>query len=305
MTTKYLLGVAAVALFATTGAARAADVMPIVVSVTPTVAPVVVGPAVTVQIEAGAYLYFNPPSNWYVSAGFDGEVDVKSASGWGFHLFGGAGAYFAPGFGFGYGAIAELYRIIGNAEVGFAVGTGGISFGPTFRYETDRLEFAHQTAIRYLGAGDWDFYFDNLLELQVNDRVRIDAYSDFGFGFYGPDLDIGIEVDFEPNDRLEIEGWVWADLIGNPEVGAGGEVKLTLGALAPYVGAQFEYGMGLDLGFWAGVELERQIGTGPFTLTGDAGVAMNLGGTPNFYAEIGIRYNIGDRTNIRFLEDGD
>ncbi|MCW5714516.1 MAG: hypothetical protein KIT43_08410 [Bauldia sp.] len=303
MTRKYLLGAAAVALFATAGAARAADVMPIVVAVTPTVAPVVVGPTVTVQIEAGTYLYFDPPSYWYLGTGFDGEVDVKSASGWGFHLYGGAGAYF-PGFGFGYGGMAELYRIIGNAEVGFAVGTGGINFGPTFRYETDRFEFAHQTYISYLGGGAWDFELENLLEVQVNERLKIEAYSEFDFGFYGPDLDVGIYADFEPNDRLKIEGWAWADLIGSPSAGAGGQATLNLGALSPYVGGQVSYGMGLHLDFWAGVELERPIGTGPLTLIGDAGVGMYLGGTPNFYAEIGIRYNFGDRDNIRFLDDG-
>jgi hypothetical protein len=295
-----LLGAAAVALFAATGAARAADVMPIVVSVTPTVPPVVVGPTVTVQIEAGAFLGYNPPS-LFLSAGLVGEVDVKTVSGWGFHLYGGASAYF--GLGLGYGVRAELYRIIGNAEVGFAV-TNGLSFGPTFRYETDRFEFAHETRIRYLGGGDWDFDFENLLEVNVNDRLTIEAYSEFEFGFFGPDLDVEIYADFELNDRFTLEGWVWADLIGGPGAGGAGEVTLNLGALSPYVGAAVYTGMGLGLEFWAGVEFERQIGTGPFALTGDAGVELNLGGTPAFYAEIGIRYNLGDRDNIRFLDDG-
>lgn len=307
MTTKHLIGAAAVALLAATGAARAADVMPIVVATTPAVAPVVVGPTVTVEITTGAYLDLYGLTDLYLGAETFGEIDVKSASGWGFNLAGGAGVNFIPGFGFGYGFRAELYRVIGNAEVGFFVVPYNfaplvIAFGPTVRFETDRFEFRHQTEINYF-FGNWDVGFSNDVTVHVSDSLDVGGYFDFSFGTFGLDLDLGVNAELEVNDRLTVEGWARADVIGGLFVAAGGQATFNLGALSPYVGVEARYDMGFGLEVTAGVELERPIGTGPFTLIGGAGMEYDLGGGLGLEAHIGIRFNRGDRDNLVFGDD--
>ncbi|MCW5716854.1 MAG: hypothetical protein KIS68_03370 [Bauldia sp.] len=303
MTRKYLLGAAAVALFAATGAARAADVMPIVVSVTPTLPPVTVGPTVTVQLDTGTYGYWTP-GFFYTGVYVSGEIDVKTAAGWGFNLIGYGGLdILPPPIGpYYYGLRAELYRIIGNAQVGFFVSPYNfvpldIEFGPTFRYETDRFEYAHETEINYNGA--WQIEFDNDITVHVNDRLDIEGYFDFSFS--GAYLYFGIYAELEVNDRLTLEGWADAYVSGGFGAGVGGRAQLDFGPLSPFVGANW-YSMG-GVGVFAGVELEHQIGTGPFTLIGDAGVNWNPGGPPGFYASIGIRFNRGDKNNLLFSDD--
>lgn len=305
MSRKYLIGAAAVALVAAAGPARAADVMPIVVSVTPTVAPVVVGPMVTVEVTAGPFLDYDDLVDLYVGVQVFGEVDVKTASGWGFNFQGAAGAYFIPGFQFGYGYRAELYRVIGNAEIGFFVqpydfAPLGIDFGPTFRYETNRFEFRHVTAVSYLGA--WHVDFQNDVMVHVNDRLDVGGNLDFGFGTFGTQLGIRVDAEMDVTDRLTIEGWAWADLLPAFNGGVGGQATLDFGALSPYVAAWVSPGGGTLV---AGVEIEHPIGTGPFTLVG--GTAVNYvigGGAPDFGAYVGIRFNRGDRDNLLFVDDG-
>jgi len=101
---------------------------------------------------------------------------------------------------------------------------------------------------------------------------------------------------------LTVEGWAWADFFGGFEIGGGGQATLNLGALSPYVGVQGYYdGMG-GLMAYAGVEIERPIGTGPFTLIGGAEVDYYLGGGLGLEAYIGIRFNRGDRDNLLFAD---
>ncbi len=61
--------------------------------------------------------------------------------------------------------------------------------------------------------------------------------------------------------------------------------------------------MGFGLELTAGVELERPVGTGPFTLIGGAGMEYDLGVGLGLEAYIGIRFNRGDRDNLLFGED--
>lgn len=342
---KYLLGTAAVALFAATGAARAADVMPIVVATTPAVVPVAVGPIVTVQTETRVYIgYYD---NYYFQTGldFDGEINVLTASGWGLNVVGDAGLTLYrdgnnPSYvSYGANFRAELYRVIGNAEVGFFIAPYGynplnIDFGPTFRFESDRIEFRHETEVS-IYSPDWWVELKNELTMHLNERLDVGGHLEFEFGTYGRYFDLGIETEMEVNDgltvyawgdfdvefgapvyfdldmgggaeldvteRLTLEGWADIDLLGGFGVGFGGEATLHLGPISPFVYANW-YSAG-GLGFGAGLELEHPIGTGPLTLIGDAGVNIYPGGTPDYYASIGIRFNRGDAANLLYTED--
>lgn len=336
---KILLGTAAVALLATTGAVRAADVMPIVVPVTP-VAPVAAGPTVTVQTVH--QLYIGSYDQYYFEAGgySYGEVNVVSASGWGFNLTGNASAgIYRYGndpllFGADVDFRAELYRVVGNAEIGFFVAPYGIGplnldFGPTFRYRTAQVEFFHETEVSIYGT-DWWVDLKNDLTVHVNERLDVGGYLDFEFGVYGPYLDLGantnievndrltveawtdfgidgmgLELDFgvngelDVNDRLTLEGWAAAFLFGGPGFAVGGQATLHLGPISPFVGIEWDGGIG---GF-GGVELEHRIGSGPYTLIGHAGMNFYPGQSLDYFASIGIRFNLGDVDNLLYTHD--
>lgn len=343
MTRKYLLGAAAVALFAATGAARAADVMPIVVATTPAVAPVVVGPSVTIQTETQLFVGYYDDYYFQTGLDFDGEINVVTASGWGLNVVGDAGiSLYSDGGGpiyWGRGADlrVELYRIIGNAEVGFFVAPFGFNplnmdFGPTFRFENDRIDFRHETEVS-IYAPDWWVELKNDLTVHLNERLDLGGYLEFEFGTYGRyldlgvdaemmvndrltvlawadldvefgggfDLDVGVETELVVSDRVTLEGWAEADLFGGIGFGLGGRATLHLGPFSPFIGLDW-YG---GIVAFAGVEFERQIGTGPFTLIGEAGTNYYFGGAPDYYASIGIRFNRGDTGNLLYTEDDD
>jgi len=336
----YRLGAAAVALFAATGSGHAADVMPIVVPVTTPATPVVTGPTVTIQTET--LLYIGSYGSYFLETGlaFDGEVNVVSASGWGFNLLSdgalgvGREGNDPPYLNYGADFRAELYRIVGNAEIGFFVAPYGfnpvnLDLGPTFRYTTDRVEFRHETEISVYSP-DWWVELQNELTVHVSDRLDIDGYFDLEFGAFGRYLDLGVgaemkvndrltvhawgnvdvvfgapiyfelnlggAAELDVNDRLTVEGWASIDLFGGFGVGLGGEARLHLGPISPFVMADWYSNGGLWVG--AGLELEHPIGTGPFTLIGDAGVGLAIGGSPNYYASIGIRFNRGNVANL-------
>lgn len=309
MTKKYLVGAAAAALLAATGTARAADVMPVVVVVTPAVPAVAVGPTVTVEINTSLYAgieNFNTIN--YAGLDFDGEMNVVTANGWGFNLSNYAYVNVAPGVYGGSNFRAELYRVLGNAQVGFFVrpyqfSPLDIEFGPTFRYKTARIDFMHETQI-YLYPGTLGVEFANDVTLHVNDRLDIGGYFDFEVQFGGGfDIDIGLDAKLEVNNRLTLEGWAWADIIGMASAGFGGEATFKLGALSPYIGAGVYLGGGLDVEVWAGVDYERQIGTGPLTFTAGVGIDYDVGGGIDAYANIGLRLNIGNPDNLLFRDD--
>src|SRR5690606_23090955 len=100
---------------------QAADVAPIVVPVTPAAPAVAAGPTINVDITAGTAIGLYGPGNWYVDISAGGDIDVQSISGWGFRFSGGGGATIVGGGGYGYGFTGEIYKAIGNLEIGFAV----------------------------------------------------------------------------------------------------------------------------------------------------------------------------------------
>lgn len=342
-----MLGGAAVALLAATGSGHAADVMPIVVPVATPAAPVVTGPTVTIQTETLLYIGYYGAYFLETGLAFDGEINVVSASGWGFNLLSdgslgvGRAGNNPPDFGYRADFRAELYRVVGNAEIGFFVAPYSfdpvnLDFGPTFRYTTDRAEFRHETEISVYST-DWWVEFQNELTVHVNDRLDIGGYFEFEVGVFGRYIDLGIDTEmkvndrltvhawgnvdvefgapmsfdayagaraeFDVNDRLTVEGWGTIDLVGGVGVGLGGEARLHLGPISPFVRADWYSAGGLWLG--AGLELEHPIGTGPFTLIGDAGVERAPDGTPNYYASIGIRFNRGDEAGLLYTDDDD
>lgn len=283
--------------------------MPVVVSVTPAVPAVAVGPTVTVEVLATAYVgaYYNF-TNYYLGLDMEGEIDVKTANGWGFNLSNYAYVNLAPMFYWGSSLRAELYRTMGNVDIGFFVAPYQISpldivFGPTFRYRTDRVEFWHETQF-YVYPGTRGVEFANDVTFHPNDRLEVGGYFDFEIEFgVGLDIDFGLDVALDVNDRLKLEGWAWADVIGSPDAGFGGQATLDLGALETYLGVDFYFGGGFDAEAYAGFEYERQIGTGPLTFTAGAGVDYELGYGFGAYANIGIRLNIGDVDNLLFHDD--
>lgn len=89
MTSKYLLSAAGIALIAATGAAQAADISPTVAVMDP--GPVPTGPVVTIEIEKWLSMYYEPGNDPDFEADLDFDIDILTASGWGFELYGDAG----------------------------------------------------------------------------------------------------------------------------------------------------------------------------------------------------------------------
>lgn len=295
-----MLGAAAAALLAATGTARAADVMPIVVAVTPTVPPAVIGPTVNIDIRSTISLYYYGPSALYVDANLGGDIDVRSASGWGVRLSGGGGFSIYPGMGYGFGFSAELYKAIGNAQLGFFVSPYGfnpidISFGPTLRYETDTVDFRHSTEFSFWGGGNRAVDVYNELTLNPNDRLEVGGYFDLGFSnVAGRDLEFGGFATVSLSDRVDMLGWADVELDGGLWFGTGAGVELHFGALTPYanVGWTTSDGLWTELGF----DVKKPIGAGPLQLIG--GARAYLWSDPalsvNLSAYAGIRYLIGE-----------
>lgn len=270
MAGKYLLGAAGVALFAaaSTGAAQAADVMPIVVPVVTPVVVAPVGPTVEFTLEKWVELGIYPGDGYSIDVFGSADLKITAASGWGFQLIVEDELDFAP-FEVEFDVTGRVFRAMGNAEVGVYAGFGvevpggldGYGFGFDFAYDSDRLTLESFVQANFNGGG---FNFlDTETELTVHVNDRLDVYAG-----------VDVETDFTGNPFLA--GWAGA--------------QLSLGALSPYATVYFSNFDGLEAEL--GVELEYQIGNGPLSLLGNAEVDFGFPGT-RFFVAAGIRYAIG------------
>jgi len=161
-----------------------------------------------------------------------------------------------------------VFRVAGALEVGAFAGFGyvipggiaGYGFGADFDYETDRVEIEGGLLANFQGGGFT--FLEVAADLTVHATDRIDVY-------------LGGEF-----DTLGLDNDVWAG------------AQIDFGALAPYAGVWYAFGAGF--GAELGVELEKQLGTGPFSLIGEAEINLALGGGAFGFASIGIRFQRGD-----------
>ena len=102
-------------------------------------------------------------------------------------------------------------------------------------------------------------------------------------------------AEFDVTEQVEIWGELYVSDTGFGGVRVGAE--LDLGMIDPYAFARWSNGRWY---FEGGADFEKQIGTGPLSLIGDARVWY---GTPccgfGFEAGVGIRYTMGDHDDYR------
>lgn len=326
MNNKVLLGAAGIALLAAAGTAQAADPLPIVAGATlPMVSEA--DPKVSIEIRDTLNLQIRFGDPILIFKNIDFEVEIEWASGWNLEIEGDAGIGTAgPFVSFGGDVYGHVSRSIGNFEVGaFFDGGGGCtipggcggSFGGggffAYEYENDRLLVRSELYARLFPG--FDLWSWTELEFDVNDRLEIWAelildLSGFDWFEIGGEFDVnerllvGAELDvwsftdwniefwaeFDVNDMLEIGAWIEFDDDGFDGVGAWAE--LDLGDIEPYVAAGFSNPG--SWGVWAGVDLEDQIGTGPYSLIGNVELGFAACCGPDFRASIGIQYKIGE-----------
>lgn len=266
MAVKYLLGAAAAALVAVgvTGAAQAADVMPVVV---PTVTPVVVvptGPKIEIEswnaIEIGVF----PGDPIDIETHNDFSLKVTTQSGVGFQLLGEVHVEL-PGF-FVYGeTTGRVFLSRGDFEVGLysvvffnSMGFDGVTVGGDVVLENDRLEL-----MTYLEAD----FFGGFEDIEAGGEVVVHLGDML-------DLYAGIDTDLFPAFDLDD---LWAG------------VQAHFGPLSPYVGAFLTFP---GVGFEVGTEFEHRFGTSPLSLVGYAEAEFD-GGGPEFYLGLGIKFSRG------------
>lgn len=285
MSGKYLLGAAAVALVAATSGARAADFTPIAV-VAPAVAPVVVapaGPIFAIEIEKVLDLDLDfDPLEVELGTGIAATVEMRTLSGWGFRFVMEGGADLGLPIQGGALLGTQVFRTIGNAEVGvFAttsagipfMGFGGFSVGPYVTYQAGRLTAAAAGGFQFGMGGFQVLIVDAEVTVDVTERVAVTGGVNFGV------------------DGGGITGYQFD-----------GELRLNLGAITPYVGGTW------SPGFWsfvAGAEFEHQIGSRSIWLIGGGQYGYFSGGSHDFDAYVGLRFRRGEPTNpFRFLGGG-
>lgn len=267
MASKFSLGAAGFVLLATAGAAQAADVLPTIISTTPT-APATAGSTVALQLDASleAWLDFGYPPGFSLVLGY--VVDFQRPTGWSFELLGGGGFDIGLPLIGGMDLTARAYQTFSRATIGIYGYVGSsIPFG-MYGY----------------GVG-WD------LEVETgNVTIHNDNWLDLTGGLQ---LNDNTEVEFTVRDRVTISagfylGWdfpgLYADIHGRAEV--------DVGDFTPYIFAWWSP-TDADFGAGVGVDVEHPIGTGPLSLIGNVELERWPGGT-ELSASIGIRFNRGE-----------
>ncbi len=307
------------------GAAMAADPMPIVVAALPAATAPATGPEVVIDVTAGFIL--GAPS-LYLGLEIGGLVDVRSASGLGVRFQGSADALLVPFFGGGVGGLLTLYKALGDLELGVWAGGGfsipayyfccggyAVGLSANYLHESARLYVSSENRLLLLPF--FDLYSYTEAEFKLRDNITLSAY----FSFYVGGFDGGVGIDVDLTDRIEVLSNLYYSTGGLDYVDFGAEFKLTdrfsvwsgLGFdLDPNVAfdrlafgttfdvndeltikSQFEFAaapFAFDyVATWA--ELDHPIGTGPLSLTAELGVGFDN----NLYAwgNIGIRYKLG------------
>lgn len=264
MTGKYLLGAASTALcvVAFSSAAKAADVMPIVVPVVAPVAVPPVGPAFEINIETWFETdVLDPPADPLVLS--EASVRLTTASGWGFELITSLFTYVLPPPGRSAEVTGRVFRSAGSVEVGAYAGAGvSVPFGPGYR----------------LGG---DFEYDT-------ERLTLEGYVEANFAAAGFEfLETAANLTVHVSDKLDIGGGIALET-GPVEVAGFIGLQYDLGLLAPYAQVWFGNDRAIDLG----VELEHRFGEGPISLLGYAEVELD-GTGPEVFLGIGVRFNRG------------
>lgn len=274
MAGKLLLGAGAAALFAfgATGAARAADVSPIIVP--PTVTPVVVvpaGPKIEITAENWLELSIEPQgdpdqNDLFFNTYHDFSIKVTSARGLGFEFLGNLelGLPFPN-----YREAALTGRVFlarGDAEVGlfttayFDGGFDALGIGGDFAFDTDRF-----TLTSYVEAF-FDGGFDEVElggDLTIHLGQRLDLYT-------------GGEIEFDGGLQLN-----------NVYAGA----QFHLGPIAPYATVTFDGNDGTF--FNVGYEFEQALGASPFSLLAYGDARIQNGEFPEYTFGIGIKFSHG------------
>ncbi|MGV8840354.1 MAG: hypothetical protein ACWA6X_08630 [Bauldia sp.] len=275
--TKYLAGVAGIAVLALTTTAQAADVMPVVVP--QVVTPVVVAPAgpdFGIEISAYATATFPFADPWSVGVDLDIVTHFIGARGFGFRLEGGTGIEVYPGFGNGgFGGDLEVFKQFGNFEVGAMLqGGGGFPIG----------------SVGFAEAGPYVRYSmeHGMLTLDQTFSFLFPVVS-MGNRYFSSETEVTVDV----NDNLELTADFQLDRpLGGPffaylSLGA----AYTMGPLTPYAELQISFGDPMRI--ILGADFERQIGTGPLSLIGNAQLQLS----PTYReasVSVGIRFSRGN-----------
>lgn len=305
MNSRLLLGAAAVALVAATGAANAADVLPIGVAVTPAVvAPAAVGPEITVTLEKSFNVNLYDLTNLDTWVSGYAELRVKTASGLGFEVWAGDALEQISPLYLWYSAGARVFREVGAIEMGAFVGFGssipymgyGLWFGGDFAYETDTTKIEHWTTAYFNGGGFDEIDLDTEIKLNPNDLLEIRGYAGLELDLPGVDFYADGEARFMVREHLQPLVGAWLELDGGgPEYGVWGGLRLPFGSFTPYINVWWEP-TDPEIGFDIGVSFKRQIGNGPLTIFGYVEYELDTYGQ-DLYAQIGIRFG-GDPDDL-------
>lgn len=298
MGSKYLLGAAAVALVSATGAANAADVLPIGVAVTPAVvAPAAVGPEITVTLEKSLAVNLYGLTNLDTWLNGYAEIRVKSASGLGFEVWAADFLDQISPFYLGYSVGARVFREAGAIEIGAFVGFRssipfmgyGLWFGGDLKFETDTAKIEHWTTAYFYGGGFDEIDLETEFKLNPNDLLEITGYTAVDFELPGVDFYADGEARFMVREHLQPLVGAWLDLDGGgPEYGVWGGLRLPFGSFTPYVTAWWDP-TDPEIGFDIGIDIKHQIGDGPLTIFGFVEYERDTNGQ-DLYAQIGIRF---------------
>lgn len=296
MTVRLLVGAASVALVAAAGTAQAADVMPVVVPMITPVAVVSTGPDVEITIEALGQLYWDG-GPVYTGVGIAGEATIVTTSGWGVGVGAGAFLGLTPSAGLEfYGIGGRVFRQVGDFQVGFAAAVDigfmapPFGFGTDIRYDNGPLSVLNQTYFRFSPGGFefWGIYTD--IEYEAD---RLEFFQSLDVQFWGPGVAFYAEGDVNLQVRGPFHVFAGYDLETGPfpsYFGVYGGVQLDLNGIKPYIHPWWENDG--DFGLDIGVDIERQIGNGPFSLVGWSEFTIANYGW-DYEMAIGFRYEIG------------
>lgn len=306
MAGKFLAGVAGIALMAASGAAFAADIPPLGAEAG------VPGHTVSVLAEAGIGVFWNS-STISAPVYFDlygrAAVDVKFQSGFGITVYKTSNIPVSLPFVDYFTVGGRFYRTMGAFEVGFSgVVRGGLpplnvnsyEFGPDVSYETERYTITNNTSFAFF-MGVYQGW-ENRTTIDVDVSEKVSAYAEFEFED-GPSFDLEFDifgnVNFRVAPRVEIvPNFDFGVEVGGPVYfGTGVAFRFPLGVITPYTSV-FHSWTGGNTSIDIGVELDKPLGNGPFSLVGYAEYGVGLeSGYPPFHAfntSLGIRYELGD-----------
>lgn len=128
----------------------------------------------------------------------------------------------------------------------------------------------------------------------VSDALTIENYTWFGFGgggIYGFNVDTW--ATFGVTEMLSLSAGVYVSHYGSPsyyELYAGAEYEI--GDVTPYLDLWWSPSEG-TWGGDVGLDFERQLGTGPFSLLANTEFDFGASG-PDLYVGIGIKFTRGD-----------